>query len=174
MLTRHSPLHALGHAEAGWLVGESGGQSRHAGCWTTARVACTQQVSSSQVRSHWVGEPIGTNPNSPLSAETKKIPQADPWPCRRDRRGLKTVVPDQCCQPVRSLTGVRRDSPFGPHPPRSRLKRSPTRERNCPLGESHPVIIRNPRTNSKQNLVVRDDFSKNSWNILDICGGANA
>jgi hypothetical protein len=56
MLTRHSPLHALGYAEAGWLVGESGGHFRHADCCTTARVFTQNRSSSSQDTLR--GEPI--------------------------------------------------------------------------------------------------------------------
>src|SRR5260370_15848664 len=85
MLTRHSPLHALGYAEAGWLVGESGGQWRHAGCWTTARVACS---TTAQVRTHCVrGADWDQSQVASREDNRKKARELILGPCREDHRG---------------------------------------------------------------------------------------
>jgi hypothetical protein len=78
MLTRHSPLHAHGDAEVGWLVGESDGQFHPVSLGTTAP-GCLLKLKA-HFRSDCVVEAdldlslvASPNPN-----EKKKIPRTDP------------------------------------------------------------------------------------------------
>jgi hypothetical protein len=103
MLTRHSPLHALGYAEAGWLVGESGGQSRFTDCCTTAQVLHkTDQAQVSHIASENRTESIAYR-----LVVTNRKKSRDPilGPCHEDRRG-SSGHPTAVAQPARSFTGL--------------------------------------------------------------------
>jgi hypothetical protein len=105
MLTRHAPLHALGNAEVGWLVGESDGQSHLAGYWMTAQAVCSNYFSSSQVKSGRSGqlrsaEPIETNFPIASVIPIDKKPRVDPLSRLKDRRGKnghpRPKTPNRC------------------------------------------------------------------------------
>ena len=171
MLTRHSPLHALGYAEAGWLVGESGGQSRHADCCTTAQVFTQNRSSSSQVtlrrgsRSRPIARRLVLNR---LFQCEQKNPRADPraMPSKTAAVEIGRPRPSRA-QPAPSLTGLRET-------PASRLETSTMVAKHiAPVAAKSAFggvasCDRTQSSFSKKNLLEGDKFFKNSSDLLDI------
>jgi len=127
------------------------------------------QNKSAQVRSHGVGEPIGTKPNSPLSLRTKKSPRADPRATPWEPPRLKTVVPDQIRPTGSLLDRVRGDPNIRTGNLDREAKTHPQSRRNRASVESHPVILRNLQTVSKKNLLGRDIFFEDRPHLMNFC-----
>jgi hypothetical protein len=127
----------------------------------------TAQVRSGHTGS---GSRSGQIPTRLFQRKQKKPASAPPAMPGRPPR-LKTVVPDQNFPTGSLLDRVRRDPTIRTEPSTTEAGTQPRWRKIRPLGESHPVILRNPRTNSKQNLLAIDDFSKNSWHLVNIWSG---
>ena len=156
MLTRHSPLHAPGRAEVGgWLVGESDGLSHPDGFRTAARVSAhvspaLRHVAGADRRS--IARQLSSDGDEKKSAG------------RSSGHAMRTAAVEnrssqtRSAQPAPSLTGLLGDSRIqtrdatvlAPSQPRSRPDRLPI--------ESHLIILRNPQTVSKENLLDKADF----------------
>jgi hypothetical protein len=160
MLTRHSPLHAHGGAEAGWLVGESDGQFRPVSLGTTAP-GCLLKKLKSHFRLRRGSRPGQVRDRLAQCQRNKKIPRADarvmPRARSRSNRSSRTNK-----RPTGSLlVRVRAETPT------SKLETSTVvvkpypqpRRGQLPM-ESHPAMIRNPSSFSKKILLDRTEFSK--------------
>src|SRR5262245_4831340 len=102
MLTRHAPLHVLGRAEVGWLVGESGGLPP-----MPTKTGWPPGVSARYVTSDGRNR-SGIDPSSVRGTPTKKSPRADP-PDQSGgppRPNAGRPRPQDNPQPVTSLTGI--------------------------------------------------------------------
>jgi hypothetical protein len=172
MLTRHSPLHALDRAEAGWF------------CWwvkaavssvlPAARrppaVFCSTRASSDHIATQ---ESITSLPGRLVSHSRKKVRGLILLPRLEDRRGRHGHPRPRNTQPAPSLSGFvccpqHLDSiarmPCSPQRPSGITEVGVARARRPQTQlprESQTMMIRNPDSFSKKNLLDNRDFFRN-------------
>ena len=122
---------------------------------------CLHKTGQAQVRTHCVGGADSKNRISARSDRSKKSPRTDPRARRAKIVAVASVVPDHRSPTGTLLDRARRLTPD------SRLKARQWRRKHSPQSrcgqlsmESHPLILRNTSSFSKQNPASPEIFLK--------------